>query len=443
MSRRTFWCVTLLVALPLIGVLSWRRFYSNTLGGDALAVSIGGPPRAAGPSDYASHQFDWPQWQGPDRTAVSKETGLLQSWPSAGPRLVWQADYLGLGYSTPTVAGGRVFTMGNRGNTEYVLALSESDGGEVWNASVGAVRANGGGYPGPRCSPTVDGDHVYALGLSGDLLCLEAATGKELWRKDLHKDFGGVVGGWGYSESPLIDGDKLICTPGGKDATLVALNKNTGALIWKGAVPGGDQAHYASMIAVDVAGQREYVQFLGGGVVGLSGDGGFLWRYAKPSCGTANCSSPIFHDDAIFAAANYGNGGGLAKLDANGGSVKASEVYFTKHMKNHHGGMVLIDGFIYGADDARLTCLDWKTGAVQWSEAKAGKGSIASADGRLYYRNEGGPILLVDASPQKYVERGRFEPPQKSGMNSWPHPVIANGKLYIRDQVYLFCFDLK
>jgi outer membrane protein assembly factor BamB len=448
MLRRPLWCLLPLVPLILSASVSCQPAVDKPRSGGPVAAGPAAPPAAAPPrtteaSDFRPGQFDWPQWQGPERTAVSKETGLLQSWPKAGPKLVWQADYLGEGYSTPTVAGGRIFTMGNHGNTEYVQALSEADGGQIWATPVGPVRAGGGGYPGPRCSPTVDGDLVYALGLNGDLLCLEAATGKERWRKNLPKDFGGAVGGWGYSESPLVDGNKLLCTPGGKGATLVALDKNKGSLVWKGPVPQGDVAHYASMIAITFAGQREYVQFLSGGVVGLTGDGKFLWRYNKPANGTANCSTAIFHDGSVFAASNYGVGGGLAKLEPKGDVVTATEVYFVKQMKNHHGGMVLLDEHIYGADDGRLTCLEWKTGNVKWAEAKPGKGSIASADGRLYYRNEGGPVLLAEVNPEKYVELGRFEPPLKSGSPAWPHPVIANGKLYIRDQQYLFCYDVK
>jgi outer membrane protein assembly factor BamB len=440
MQRRLVGIFLLFVFVPLAGYLWWSKIGRAPAGPVAIPNN---PARAAGPTEFSSHEFDWPQWQGPDRTAVSKETGLLQDWRSSGPPLKWQADYLGEGYSTPTVAAGRVFTMGNRGSTEYVIALSEADGGQVWAAYVGPVRSDGGNYGGPRCSPTVDGDRVYALGLNGDLLCLDTETGNEQWRKDLRKDFGGSVGGWGYCESPLVDGDKLVCTPGGAKATLVALNKRTGELIWAEGVK-GNSAHYASMIAVDVkGGGREYVQFLSGGVVGVSEDGHLLWQFGAPANGTANCSTPLFHDDAVFAASDYGAGGGLAKLEAKDGKVTATQVYVTKHMKNHHGGMVLVDGHIYGADDAQLTCLDWNTGDVKWSERKSGKGSIAAADGRLYFRSEGGLILLLEINPAKYVEHGRFEPPQKSGMASWPHPVIANGKLYIRDQQYLFCYDVK
>jgi outer membrane protein assembly factor BamB len=391
---------------------------------------------------FQPKQFDWPQWQGPERTAVSAETGLLQDWPKEGPDLAWKIKGLGDGYSTPTIAAGRIFSMGNRDKTEYVMALAEDDGKELWAVKVGAVRSDGGGYAGPRCSPTVDGDFVYALGLNGDLLCLKVADGAEVWRKDLRKDFKGAPGGWGYSESPLIDGDKLLVTPGGKEATLVALDKKTGETTWKGVVPEGDGAAYASIIAVEVDGKRQYIQFLHGGVVGLSADGKFLWRYNAPANGTANCSTALFKDDCVFAASNYGTGGGLARISRDGDKFKAEEVFFTKKMCNHHGGMVLRDGFVYGSDEGELCCLNFKSGDVAW-EHRAGKGSVACADGRLYYRDEGGPVVLVEVNHEKYVEHGRFSPPDKSDKPQWSHPVVANGKLYIRDQDTLFCYDVK
>jgi outer membrane protein assembly factor BamB len=387
---------------------------------------------------------DWPQWQGPQRTAVSAEKGLLQNWPAKGPRLVWKATGLGAGFSTPSVAEGRIFTMGNRGNTEYVIALDERTGKVIWTGPVGPVRSNGGGYPGPRCTPTVDGKLLYALGLNGDLVCLEKAAGKERWRKNLPRDFQGGVGGWGYSESPLVDGDRLVCTPGGQKATLAALDKRTGDTVWTAQVPGGDQAQYSSVIAADVAGQREYIQFLQRGMVGVAArDGKFLWRYDKPANGTANCSTPVCDHGYAFAASDYGTGGGLVKLVRSGAGVKAQEVYFTKHMKNHHGGMVLVNSYLYGANGGVLACLDFRTGKVMWEEGRPGKGSIAYADGRLYYRNEGGPVYLIEANPRRYVEKGRFDQPDRTGSPAWPHPVIANGRLYVRDQDGLFCYNVR
>jgi outer membrane protein assembly factor BamB len=393
-----------------------------------------------------SAQFDWPQWQGADRTAVSKETGLLKSWPKEGPPLAWKVKGLGEGFSTPSIADGRIFAMGNRAKTEYVICLSEKDGKEIWATPIGPVRRGGGGDPGPRCTPTVDGKLIYALGRGGDLLCLEFDMGKEVWRKNLEKDFGGQVGGWHYCESPLVDGDKLIVTPGGKKATLVALNKKTGATVWQGPVEQGNRAEYSSVIAAEVAGTRQYIQFLSGGVVGVAAaDGKFLWRYDKPANGTANCSTPIYSDGFVFAASGYGTGGGLAKLAKADAGFTATEVYFTREMKNHHGGMVLLDGHIYGSNEGQLACLNFKSGQAKWQARQPGKGSIACADGQLYYRNEGGKgtLFLVEATPDKYVEHGRFDQPERTGLSAWSHPVIANGKLYIRDQDLLLCYDVK
>jgi outer membrane protein assembly factor BamB len=394
--------------------------------------------------NFQPQKFDWPQWQGQDRTAVSRETGLLQDWPKGGPPLAWKLDTLGGGYSTPSIAAGRIFGMSYRGDDEVVWALEEATGKELWSVRIATANRKIGYGEGSRCTPTVDGDVLYALGVSGDLVCLETANGNERWRKNLPKDFGGNVGGWKYSESPLIDGDKLLCTPGGKKATLLALNKKTADTIWMAPVPGGDGAAYSSIVAANVDGQREYIQFLSGGVVGVTADDGkFLWRYKAPAAGI-NCSTPVYHDQCVYAAAAYGKGGGMVKLMRNqDGKVSAEEVYFHKNMENHHGGLVLVDGYLYGEGSGRLVCLEFKTGKEMWREGKAGKGSIACADGRLYYRNEGGPIILAEANPDKYVEHGRFNPPQKSGKSSWPHPVIANGKLYIRDQQYLFCYDVK
>ena len=402
----------------------------------------------AADSSFQPRPHDWPQWQGPDRTAATAETGLLQDWPKDGPPLAWRIKGLGEGFSTPTVAAGRIFSMGNVEKTEVVTVFAEADGKPLWSHDVGPVRADGGGYHGPRCSPTVDGDLVYCLGLNGDLLCLTADKGDEVWRKDLIKDFKGARGGWGYAESPLIDGDKMLCTPGGKDNTLVALNKKTGEKIWSCSVPEGNGAAYASIIAVDVDGKRQYVQFLSGGVVGVSEDGLFLWRYDHPANGTANCSTPLFADGCVFAASAYGTGGGLAcvkpeciKPDEKKAPT-AQEIYFTKHMQNHHGGMVLRNGYLYGADEGRLSCLTVKTGEVAWSTDKTGKGSVACVANRLYFRNEGGPIILVEVNPYEYVEHGRFSPPDKTDKPQWTHPVVANGKLYIRDQDNLFCYDV-
>jgi len=401
--------------------------------------------------------FDWPQWQGPDRNAISQERGLLKEWTKDGPPLAWKIKELGGGDSAPSIAAGRIFGMGNRGNDEVIWALSETDGKMLWVTRLGPAFAQQmpQGKEGPGCTPTVDGERLYVLGLGGDLACLQVKDGKIIWQRGLQGDFGGNVPTWSYRESPLVDGDKVICTPGGDDATLVALDKLTGKTIWKSQVPGSPKAAYASAIAIDFNGQRQYVQLTQKALVGVAAsDGKFLWRYDRAANSHGiNCSTPIYHDGLVFAASAYGAGGGLVKLskDTNGG-VGAEEVYFSRNMQNHHGGIILLDGCLYGANGGNeggaLVCLDFQTGNVLWDERdsaehRAPKGSVALADGRLYYRTEKGTLLLIEPSPKQYIERGRFDQPDRSKQPAWAHPVIANGKLYLRDQDELLCYDVK
>lgn len=421
---------------------------------------------------------DWPQWQGPDRNAISAEKGLLQEWPAGGPPLAWRIDELGGGDSAPAIAVGRIFGMNNRGDEEIVWALDEADGREVWVRPLGpAVKQQmPQSKEGPGCTPTVDGDRLYVLGMGGTLACLRVADGGIVWQHKLTEDFGGVLPMWSYRESPLIDGEKVICTPGGPEATMAALDKLTGETIWTCKVPDlagnaaadggaapprrgrfagrgpGSSAAYSSAIAIDVDGQRQYVQFLAKTVVGVAAsDGAFLWRYDPPANpGGINCSTPIFQDGLLFASSAYGAGGGAVKLTKNAqGNFVPDEVYFSKRMQNHHGGMVVIDGCLYGANGGNeggaLVCLDFESGKILWNERskrRAPKGSIAFADGRLYYRTEEGPVLLIEPSGDEYLERGRFDQPDRSNSPAWSHPVVAIGKLYIRDQGELFCYDV-
>jgi outer membrane protein assembly factor BamB len=364
---------------------------------------------------------------------------------------------LGGGDSAPSIAAGRIFGMGNRGEDEIIWALSEKDGKELWTTRLGPAfkQQMPQGKEGPGCTPTVDGDLLYVEGLGGDVACLQVKDGKVVWQRSLQSDFGGEPPTWSYRESPLIDGAKVICTPGGEDATVVALDKMTGKTIWKSLVPGNPKAAYASAIALDFEGQRQYVQFVQNAVLGVAAtDGKFLWRYDR--CANShgiNCSTPIYHDGQVFAASAYGAGGGLVKLtkDDNGG-VKADEVYFSRKMQNHHGGMIVIDGVLYGANGGNeggaLLCLDFETGKILWDEHddsahRAPKGSIALADGRFYYRTEKGPMLLIEPNPKEYVEHGRFDQPDRSKLPAWAHPVVANGKLYLRDQDVLLCYNVK
>jgi outer membrane protein assembly factor BamB len=347
--------------------------------------------------------------------------------------------------------------MSNRGEDEVVWALSEANGEPLWATRIGpAFRQKAPqGKEGPGCTPTVDGERLYVLGLGGDMACLEASDGRLLWQRNFKRDFAGRIPRWSYRESPLVDGDKVIGTPGGPDATIVALDKLTGKTIWKSVVPGSPAASYASAIVIDFAGQRQYVQFTQKSLVGVAAsDGQFLWRYDRPANSNGiNCSTPIYDNGLVFAASAYGTGGGLVKLHkGSAGGVQSQEVYFTKNMQNHHGGMILLDGCLYGANGGNeggfLICLDFQTGKVHWNQRDTGqrrvpKGSVAMADHRLYYRTEDGLMLLIEPKPAQYVERGRFQPPERSSAPAWSHPVIANGKLFLRDQDVLLCYDVK
>lgn len=547
---------------------------------------------------HAAESFDWPQWQGPDRNAMSKETGLLQAWPMEGPPLAWKVAGLGGGDSTPSVAAGRIYGMSHRGEDEVVWALSEKDGKEIWAVRIAPAMSQS--WPqskeGPSATPTVDGDRLYVMGLAGNVACLQAADGKVVWQRNLVADFGARFPMWSFRESPLVDGDKVICTPGGEETTIVALNKLNGETIWKSLVPdrpaggapqnpgrgggrggggpsamqndpvlsaldkdknkelsaeelaaapaalaaldknqdgkisedevspqradGGGQrprrgpgimrmmkandaldankdnvfdndelknsvialqkldtnrdgkltedeagmksmspqttgAAYSSAIVTDFGGQRQYVQFFGMTVAGVAAaDGKLLWRYDKPANGMRiNISTPLYHDGHVFATSAYGAGGGLARLNKGAnGELAAEEAWFSKSMENHHGGVILHDGALFGANGGNgggyIACLDFKTGEVLWNERDADKrrvtkGSVAFADGRIYYRTEEGPVVLIEPSRKEYLERGRFDQPERTDKPAWAHPVIANGKLYIRDQDTLFCYDVK
>jgi alcohol dehydrogenase (cytochrome c) len=602
---------------------------------------------------------DWPQWQGPNRDAKSADTDLLKQWPQGGPPLAWKIDKLGGGDGGPAIAAGRIYLMSNRGTEEVVWARSEKDGSEIWVTPLGpAFRQQlSQGREGPSCTPTVDGERLYVEGLAGNVACLQAKDGKVIWHRSLTEDFGGRVPMWSYRESPLIDGDKVIVTPGGADAVMVALNKLTGETIWKaglsnsgaaggsgtptssgggrgaaengggstagvtgakdpglfssehfgmsafsckvpngkylaklyfaetyqlitgsgrrvfsftvqgkefkdvdiwaktgglnrayietvpvevtngefrivftakvenpvinaieitpqaegaapgaaavrikagataaftdssgqvwqpdqgfeggmtnpntggsitggrgsGGLPGGSGgsesvgAAYASAIAFDFDGQRQYVQLTARTLIGVAAsDGKFLWRYDPVANGTGiNCSTPLYHEGTVFASSAYNAGGGLVKLSKDAsGNVKAEEVYHTRDMQNQHGGMILLDGYLYGAtggnEGGALMCIDFKTGKVLWdrreSVGRREKGSLALADGLLYYRMEDGTIALIEPNPKQYSERSRFQQPNRTNLPAWSHPVIANGRLYVRDQDVLFCYDIK
>ncbi len=404
-------------------------------------------------ANMAASPSDWPQWRGPQRNGISQESGLLKQWPAEGPKLLWQVNDIGDGYSTPAVVGTRIYLMSNRGmENEFVQALSTPDGKPIWTTRVGNVgNPSDFLYAKARSTPTVDGDFIYALSSDGDLACLETGSGKIRWQKSIKQEFGGKPGVWAYAESPLVDGDVVVVTPGGAQATIVALNKKTGAVIWKSAVPGGDPAGYASAIVVQAAGRKQYVQFLSKGIVGVDAKTGqFLWRYAEVAKGMAQMVTPVARDGYVYGGAQS-IGGGVVRLKADRGGVAAEQVYFARGLPNNIGGSVLVGDYLYGTSGRGLVAVEFTTGKVKWQAESIGGGSVAYADGLLYLHGENGEIALVEATPEAYREKGRFTPPAQPKRNrlgpfpekAWTYPVIANGRLYIRDIGTLWAYDIK
>jgi len=422
-----------------------KSMRSRTLAlGVVLCLSAAGVVRA-----------DWPQWRGPERSGVSKESGLLKQWPAGGPKLLWQVNDLGDGFSTPVVVGSRIYMMSNRGlDNEYVQAISTASGKVIWTTRVGNVGnpEQNPRYPKARSTPTVDGDVLYALGSDGDLACLETKSGKIRWTKNLRKEFGGQPGEWAYAESPLVDGDVVVVTPGGASATMAALNKKTGAVIWKSAVPGGDAAGYASAIIVQAAGRKQYVQLLSKGLVGVDAKTGqFLWRYKDVAKGPAQYFTPVAFGDYVYGGA-LGVGGGTVRLKADGDGVTAEQVYFVRGLPNGIGGAVIVGGYLYGTEvGQKLVAVEFATGKIVWQQENFGWGSVVAADGMLYLHLVDGTYVLVEATPTGYREKGRFMPPAapqhaKNGdfaEAAFSYPVIANGRLYIRDLGTMWVYDIK
>lgn len=390
-------------------------------------------------------EAEWPQWRGPLRNGLSNETGLLKQWPEKGPAVTWSIANLGEGYGSVAIRADRIYVQGTSGTASEakstVFCLNRADGKTIWSVPFGARVEQDKGN-GPRSTPTLDGDKVYVLTENGDLACLKTSDGSRVWGKNILKEYGASNPRWLISESPLIDGNRLIVSPGGRGAGIVALDKTTGTEIWR-TKELGDEAAYSSCIAADVGGVRGYINFTSTAAVGVrASDGKLMWSYGSANNRVANCATPVFADNKVFFSSAYGTGGALLNLTAEKGEVKATETYFTKEMQNHHGGMVLVDGYLYGFSNAILTCIEFNTGKVMWKDRSVGKGSISYADGMLYLLGEKQMVGLAEANPKAYVEKGRF-PINDRGWDSWAHPVIVGGKLYIRNQNELTCYDVK
>ena len=385
---------------------------------------------------------DWPQWRGPDRTGISKETGLLKEWPAGGPPVLWSVANIGEGYGTVAIKGNRIFVQGTKKNDSVTHCLNRADGKTVWTTTLGSRLEHGRGH-GPRGTPTVDGERVYALAETGDLACLKTADGSILWQRNILEDFRGENIPWHLSESPLVDGNRLVVTPGGKKATLVALDKMNGETIWT-SEDLSDRAGYASGLVVDVGGIRTIMTFTASAGIGVrASDGKLMWRYEPVANGTANVATPILHDNKVFYSSNYRTGCVLLELrPTESGLVRAEEVYFSRDLMNHHGGVVLVNGYLYGYHNAILTCMEFETGKAMWKDRAVGKGSLTYADGHLYLLSEDNVVGLAEATTDGYKEKARFEI-QDQGWPSWAHPVVCDGKLYIRNQAKLTCYNIK
>jgi outer membrane protein assembly factor BamB len=411
----------------------------------------------------ADAQADWPRFRGPQCDGICTETGLVQEIPEAGLPLLWQLEGCGTGYSSIAIADGTIYTMGDRPDgqgedkQQMVIAFDLATQQEKWATPIGPPHRDGS-----RCTPTVDGDAVYALGTGGDLVCLSAANGQIRWKRNLQDDFGGkMMSGWRWSESPLIDGDKLICTPGANNAVMVALNKNTGQLIWECVMPdlgdeGKDGAGYASAVVAEIDGVRQYLTIVGRGAIGVAADTGqFLWGYNRIANSVANIPSPVARGNHVFVTTSYKTGSALLKVTRNGDRFDVEELYFhqPRDFENHHGGVVLVGDHVYGGDgqnNGTPVCLDFLTGEIKWKaeawkrKARArGSAAVLYADGHLLFRYDRDALVaLIEATPDQFRVKGTFQAAVDDGP-AWAHPVIHEGRLYLRANDTLMCYDVR
>ncbi len=402
-------------------------------------------------ADSSPAPSGWHQFRGPNRDGISTETGLLKSWPAEGPKLLWEIKGAGAGMGSVTAGNGRLFVVGNRKEGVSLTAFDLTTRDEIWSTVISDKRDQ------PNGAPTFDGERLFAVSKDGVLACCDAGSGKLIWRTSYTNDLGGqIMSGWGYSESPLVDGDLVIGVPGGNQSIVAAMDKKTGAVKWKSSLladvgkRGKDGAGYTGVVISNGGGVKQYITLVGRGLVSVrASDGKTLWTYNEVANGTANIPTPLVWDDYVFTSSGYGTGAALLQLTKDGEGVKAEEKYFLKAgtFQNHHGGMVRIGDYIYagsGHNNGIPVCLDWKTGKVVWEQGeRPGRESAAviSAEGQLYFRWQDGTMGLMEATPSGYKLGGTFKLPNTKGP-SWPHPSIHDKKLFIRAQDQIFCYDL-
>jgi outer membrane protein assembly factor BamB len=402
-------------------------------------------------------QAQWPQWRGADRSGMSPDMGLLKDWSTQPPKLLWTAEGLGGGYASVSVADGRIFTTGDQSDGQAVTCLDAANGKRLWTKAItdSVPKFNRGGS---RSTPSIDGERLYAIASSGKISCLRTADGSEVWSKDFRSEWGGRPPNWGFAESPLVDGDWVLCTPGGAGAMIVALDKLTGKEIWRATAPaigdaGRNEAGYSSIVISQACGVKQYVQLVGKGVIGVrASDGKFLWGYNEVANRTANIPTPIISGDYVFCSTGYGTGSALLKLVKDGGGIRCDEQYFLSgdKLQNHHGQMILKDGYIYcghGHNNGLPICVEMETGKIAWGGDARGPGrqsaAIAYADGHLIFRYQSGEVALIEATPSDYRLKGSFKPAYIGSDPCWAQPVVIGGRMYLRDQDKLMCYDVR
>jgi outer membrane protein assembly factor BamB len=417
------------------------------MAGIVLVGAAGACPAEEGSAEQGGAKGEWPQFHGPRRDNLSTDTGLLTRWPPGGPPLIWKADGIGEGFASVAVTGGTIYTAGNIGRRTVITALDMS-GRRRWQAP------NGPAYrrspPGARATPTIAFGKLYHLNGDGDVVCLDAGTGKGIWTRNILKEFNGRNIRWGLSESPLVDGSKVICCPGGEKVSMVALDRDTGKTVWtcKGA---GDRPGYASAVLVNRRGLRQIITMMGSSAVGVEADTGrLLWRHEFKVAYEATCASPVYHDGHVAIFGTWGRGAALLKLHVDGDRCTTEEIWRTKELDNEHGGVVLVDGYLYGQADGNhkqrhWACLEMKTGKTMYSvEGLPGRtGTLTYADGMLYVLNDRRSVALVPASPKGWRIAGRFQLPKGGRGMTWAHPVVCGGRLFLRHGDFLYVYDVR
>lgn len=398
---------------------------------------------------------DWPQWRGPLRNAQSDESLASTDWKTNPPKHLWTTSGFGEGYASVSVVNGTLYTVGNTDGGQSVIAAKADDGSILWKKVLTASNPEHK-HEGSRCTPSVDGDRLYVVTSDGSIACLKSANGDLVWQRKFSDWNGKMMSVWGFAESPLVDGDRVLCTPGGPDALVVCLDKMTGKEIWacKSKFEGGngkDGAGYSSIVVSNALGIRQYVQLTGRGLIGIRAqDGKQLWSYTRVANGVANIPTPIIDGNFVFASTSYKTGACLLELKKKDDAIEVEENYFLEGnvFNNHHGGMVLLDGYIYAGhqqNEGFPTCINMQTGEIVWGGQLRGPGSGSAAvlyiDGHLIFRYQNGVVALIEATPAGYNLKGTFEPDFQQG-NSWAHPVVANGRLYLREQDKLMCYQV-